>query len=143
MDKKLLTAPCGLDCFNCPTYEGNITAEGKKFVSEFLKIPVEKTPCKGCRDEKGNCKFAPDNECATWNCVQKKGVNYCFECSDFPCKLLMPTQKGAKYPHNMKVYNLCRMKLNGIDNWIEESGEIRKKYFDGKFLVGRGPVLEE
>jgi len=42
----------------------------------------------------------------------------------------------------MKVYNLCRMKLNGIDNWIEESGEIRKKYFEGKFLVGKGPVLE-
>jgi len=142
MDKRVLTAPCGLDCFNCPTYEGNISAEGKKFVSEFLKIPIEKAPCAGCRGEKGNCKFALNNECATWNCVQKKNVNYCYECTDFPCKLLMPSQKGAQYPHNMKLYNLCRMKLNGIDNWIEESGEIRKKYFDGKFLVGQGPVLE-
>jgi hypothetical protein len=143
MDKNILTAPCGLDCFNCPTYERNITAEGKKFVSDFLKIPIEEAPCKGCRGENGNCKFAPNNECATWNCVQEKGVKYCFECMEFPCKLLMPTQKGAQYPHNMKVYNLCRMKLNGIENWIEESMEIRKKYFDGKFFVGKGPVLEE
>ena len=35
MDKKILTAPCGLDCFNCPTYEGNITEEGKKSLSNI------------------------------------------------------------------------------------------------------------
>ena len=29
MDKIRLTAPCGLDCFNCPVYEGNITEEVK------------------------------------------------------------------------------------------------------------------
>jgi len=143
MDKIRLTAPCGLDCFNCPVYEGNITEEVKKQVSDSLNIPIEETPCKGCRDEKGKCKFAVNNKCATWDCVQEKGVTYCYECKDFPCEMLMPTLDGAQFPQNMKVYNLCRMKLNGIDNWIKESGEIRKKYFEGKFLVGTGPVLEK
>ena len=142
MDKKLLTAPCGLDCFNCPSYQDNITEEYKKKVSEYLKIPVEETPCKGCRDEKGNCKFAINNQCATWNCVQEKSIDYCNECADFPCDKLMPTQEGANYPHNMKLYNLCRMMLVGIDGWIEESAEIRKKYYQGKFEVGKGPVLK-
>ena len=142
MDKKALTAPCGLDCFNCPTYEENITGEGKKQLSEYLKIPPEEVPCKGCRGEKGNCKFAPDNQCATWNCIQEKGLTFCHECADFPCDKLMPTQKGSQYPHNMKVYNLCRMKSKGIDNWINESAEIRKKYYQGRFEVGKGPVLE-
>jgi hypothetical protein len=141
MNKIVLTAPCGLDCFNCPTYEGNITGEWKIRTSEFLKIPVEETPCKGCRDEKGNCKFAPNNHCTTWDCVHEKGVAYCHECTDFPCKLLMPTLQGANFPHNMKVYNLCRMKLMGIEKWIEEAPEIRKRYFEGKFEVGKGPVL--
>jgi len=63
MDKTLLTAPCGLDCFNCGAYEGNITEDYKKQFSEFLKIPVEETPCKGCRDEKGKCKWA-NGQCA-------------------------------------------------------------------------------
>ena len=143
MDKRHLTAPCGLDCFNCPTYEDNITEESKKQVSEFLKIPVEETPCKGCRDEKGNCKYGPNQQCATWNCVSVKGVSFCHECTDFPCGLLAPTQKGAAYPHNMKVYNLCRMKLIGLDGWIEESANIRKRYYNGNFLVGQGPVLDE
>ena len=143
MDKKTLTAPCGLDCFNCPTYEGNITEDGKKQVAEYLKIPPEEAPCKGCRDEQGNCKFAPNNECATWNCIQEKGFMFCHECTDFPCEKLMPTQKGSQYPHNMKVYNLCRMKYKGIDRWIEESVEIRNKYYQGKFEVGKGPILEK
>jgi hypothetical protein len=33
------------------------------------------------------------------------------------------------------------MKLNGIDAWIEESADIRKRYFEGKFVVGQGPIL--
>ena len=141
MDKKYLTAPCGLDCFNCNTYEGNITEEYKKQVSEFLKIPIEETPCKGCRDEKGNCKFGLNNQCPTWDCIQEKGLTYCFECDDFPCDKLMPTKDGVQYPHNMKMYNLCRMKSKGIEKWIEESSEIRKRYYTGKFQVGKGPVL--
>jgi len=143
MNKKRLTAPCGLDCFNCPTYEANITEDVKKQISEFLKIPVEETPCKGCRDENGHCKFGPDQKCATWDCVQEKVVSFCFVCADFPCGLLMPTQQGAAYPHNMKVYNLCRMKLIGVEAWIEESANIRKRYYEGGFLVGQGPVLKE
>ena len=143
MNKQLLTAPCGLDCFNCPSYEENITEETKKQMSEFLKIPIEETPCKGCRKESGHCMYGPDQQCATWDCVQEKGVSFCYECAAFPCSLLMPTKQGASYPHNMKVYNLCRMKLIGIDGWIEESAAIRKRYYDGKFLVGQGPVLKE
>jgi len=42
----------------------------------------------------------------------------------------------------MKVYNLCRMKLIGIDAWIEESAHIRKRYYEGDFVVGQGPILE-
>ena len=142
MDKKILTAPCGLDCFNCPSYESNMTEDTKKWVSENFRIPVENLPCKGCRVEEGKCKFTLNNECATWNCIQEKGLTFCHECVDFPCEKLMPTQKGSQFPHNMKIYNLCRMKYKGIDKWIEESVEIRNKYFQGKFEIGKGPILE-
>ena len=42
----------------------------------------------------------------------------------------------------MKIYNLCRMKTRGIEAWIEESALIRERYYEGDFIVGRGPVLE-
>ena len=28
--------------------------------------------------------------------------------------------------------------VGGFDQWIEESGEIRKRYFKEKFIVGKG-----
>ncbi len=142
MDKRELTAPCGLDCFNCPSYAGNITEEWQKRIAEYLHLPFEDAPCKGCRGENGRCKWGPSQECATWECIQAKGVEFCHECGDFPCGHLLPTKQGADFPHNMKVYNLCRMKLIGLDAWIEESATIRKRYYEGKFLVGQGPVLE-
>jgi hypothetical protein len=47
--------------------------------------------------------------------------------------------KAEMYPHNMKLYNLCRIKKIGLERWIEEeAGEIRSKYFTGKFIVGKG-----
>ncbi len=46
---------------------------------------------------------------------------------------------AALRPHNMKLYNLCRIKKIGIERWIEEeAGQIREKYFTGKFIVGKG-----
>jgi len=76
--------------------------------------------------------------------VKKKGVEFCFECGDFPCGMLQPASDGAaKYPHNMKVFNLCRIRLVGVEKWAEEEAlAIRKKYYTGKFIVGKGPVLE-
>ena len=142
MDKKYLTAPCGLECFNCDMLTENLTDEYKMRVAEYRKISPDEVACKGCRAEGGKCRYA-DFDCATWSCALEKGVDYCFECTDFPCGLLAPTMKGASYPHNMKVYSLCRMKLIGIDKWIEESATIRKRYYEGAFIVGRGPVLDE
>jgi len=141
MDRKYQTAPCGLECFNCNLQEENLTDEYKMKVAEYRKILPDEVACKGCRPEQGKCRYA-EFDCATWACVQKKGVTYCFECDEFPCGLLMPTAQGASFPHNMKVYNLCRMKLLGIDVWIEESAFIRKRYYEGKFVVGQGPILE-
>ena len=143
MDKKYLTAPCGADCFNCLSYEKNITEEFRKKVSEYLNIPIEHLPCKGCREEKGFCKIKYNQQCVTWSCAQEKGVNYCYECNDFPCVKLLPSQKGAQLLHNVKLYNLCRIKHIGIEKWFKEVEEIRKRYFDGKFIIGEGSILEE
>jgi len=141
MDMKYQIAPCGLECFNCNLHEENLTEEYKIKVAEYRKIPLEAVACKGCRAEQGKCRYA-EFDCATWACVQQKGLTYCFECDEFPCGLLAPTAKGAAFPHNMKVYNLCRMKLIGVDAWIEESAHTRRRYYEGRFIVGQGPVLD-
>jgi len=140
MDKKALTAPCGLDCFNCELFQDNLTPELVQAIHVKMGVPKEEIACHGCRQQDGKHFHLPQAGCATLDCVKEKGVDYCFTCHEFPCLFLAPTaDQAARYPHNMKVYNLCRMKKVGLDRWIEEeAGSIRKKYFKGKFVVGKG-----
>ena len=138
-NKNELTAPCGLDCFNCEIQEENLSDEFAQLIHEKIGIPKDQISCKGCRQQEGNHFHLPSGGCATLNCVKAKGVDLCCNCGNFPCALLAPISDGAtKYPHNMKIYNLCRIKNIGLENWIEEAGDIRKKYFTGQFVVGKG-----
>jgi len=140
MDKKYLTAPCGLDCFNCPLLEGNITEDIKNHMAKQLNMQPHEVVCKGCRSEEGRCKAAA--KCATYKCVQSKGHTFCYECNDFPCDFYLPTKNAAHYPHNMKLYNLCRIKLVGLDAWFNEVPEIRNRYYNGEFVQGKGPAIK-
>ncbi len=138
--KKDLVAPCGLDCFNCEIYEDNLTNKLADLIHDKAGVAREEIPCKGCRQQDGVHYHLPLEGCSTLNCVKSKGVELCCDCDDFPCVLLGPLAEGAdRYPHNMKVYNLCRIKKIGFERWIEdEAGQIRKKYFTETFVVGKG-----
>jgi len=141
-DKVALTAPCGIDCFNCELLEGNLTESLAESVHARTGVPKEAIACKGCREQNGKHFHLPAEGCATLNCVQAKGVGLCCECDEFPCALLAPVaDQAGRFPHNMKVYNLCRIRAVGIERWAdEEASSIRKKYFEGTFAVGRGQV---
>jgi len=143
-DKIALTAPCGLDCFNCELYEENVTTKLVDLIHDKLNIPKQDIPCKGCRQQDGKHYHLPAEGCATLDCVKARGVALCCECEAFPCPYLAPTADGAeRYPHNMKMYNLCRINQVGLERWVEEAGEIRHRYFKGKFAVGRGQADKE
>ncbi|MCP4216702.1 MAG: DUF3795 domain-containing protein [bacterium] len=139
-DKKELTAPCGLDCFNCLIQEDNLTDEFAQMMHEKIGVPIEAIACKGCRQQDGKHFHLGPNSCPTLDCAKSKNVDLCCDCDSFPCALLAPTADGAaQYPHNYKLYNLCRIKKVGLEQWIEkEAGDIRKKYFTAEFVVGKG-----
>ncbi len=129
-----ITAPCGIDCFNCELFEDNITEEFAVKMAEATKIPKEHLSCKGCQGDH-QCVFLDleGKECKTKKCAAEKNVEYCFECTDFPCELLMPLADGAaRLPHNIKLYNLCTMKKIGVDAWKDKAKDIRKTYFGTK-----------
>ncbi|MFC1476958.1 DUF3795 domain-containing protein [candidate division KSB1 bacterium] len=136
-----LTSFCGIDCFNCDYFVDNITDESVAFLSKHMDIDKEKVACKGCRIEEGcHMLFA---ECKGCECVKEKGVDFCFECEEFPCEGFQPVAADAdKYSHNMKLYNSCRIQKIGLERWAkEEAKTIREKYFKGKYIVGRGVIL--
>jgi hypothetical protein len=141
MDVKSVTAPCGMDCFNCPMFVLNITEEFKLKISGLAQCPPEEVPCSGCRLQ-GSCGVMM-KDCKTLSCVNKKGLEFCSDCSSFPCEYLQPCASRADViPHNMKLYNLCRIKTVGLEAWAKESPDIRKRYYSGSMVLGEGPVLK-
>jgi hypothetical protein len=137
-DKKLLTAPCGLGCFICFLYENNLTDDLAEMIHKKMGVPKAEIACKGCRIQNGKHFHLPQG-CATLDCAKAKGVHFCSDCTDFPCAYLAPVAElAAERPHNMKLYNLCRIKKVGLERWIEEAEQINKKYFSAKFMVGKG-----
>lgn len=131
-----MTAPCGLDCFNCIVYLANENEELREKISNKTGVPAEKAVCKGCRNEHGKCPILPV-ECHVFPCAEKKGVKFCFECQDFPCDHLQPyADKAHEVPHNTKVYNLCLIKKMGLESWAKDKAKsVKREYFSGKWKL--------
>lgn len=140
-EREKLVAPCGLDCGRCEFY----LSKHDKDILEYLVskgIPKTILPCNGCRNIDGKCPIVK-TDCATYNCTKSKGVDFCFDCNEFPCSMLNPTADRANIlPHNLKVFNLCTIKRDGLENFIDHSGKIKLSYYKGKMVIGKGPILE-
>jgi hypothetical protein len=133
-------APCGLHCGKCYAFVdgdirrnssllkeslGNFDIYAQRFTDlidepVFKKYPEFKdlldyfvsVDCKGCRKEK--CKIFKD--CKVRECHEKKGVDYCFQCSDFPCN-----QTGFdEHLQKRSVEINTQMKEIGVDKYYEE-----------------------
>lgn len=138
MDYLNMTAPCGLDCFNCPMYMASMNEGLRKKIAENLKIPEEIAQCRGCRNEGGIMAFMKMKEpCNVYRCIEEKGIDLCSDCSDFPCDHLHPyADKASAVPHNTKVFNLCLIKKMGLEEWAaEKAKDVKDTYFKGKFKL--------
>ncbi|SFG93519.1 Protein of unknown function [Desulfotomaculum arcticum] len=140
-----LVAPCGTHCADCGAYKVKDAPSMREAVAkrlQNLQINWKGVPCPGCRSVGGNCQFI-DGICATYTCVTGRGLDFCFECPDFPCAKLNPAADWADVlPHNIKLFNLCCIKEQGLANWLEKASEIRQRYYQGKMIIGKGPQLE-
>lgn len=140
-----LTAPCGLDCFNCPLYLANDNEELRKQLQAGALtaghgLPDEGSVCKGCRRENGNC--APRRAlglepCKVLKCISSKDIESCADCSDFPCDNLHPyAEFSSTFEHNVKVFNLALIRKMGLEKWArEKTKSVRDTYFNQKFDI--------
>ncbi|MBN2694670.1 DUF3795 domain-containing protein [bacterium] len=101
----LLFAPCGMNCMVCYVH---------------LK---DKKPCSGCRlNDDGkpeHCK-----KCKIKSCIQKKGLTYCYECSEFPCKQIKSLEKSYNKRYNLSLIDNSKM--------IQKEGMIVFKMYERK-----------
>ena len=138
MDYRQMTAPCGIDCFNCAMYAARKNDELRRKIAKNMNLTFEDAVCDGCRTQQGMCSAHSLLEsCNVYKCITKKGLDFCFECADFPCDFLHPYADQASIrPHNTKIFNLCLMKKMGVETWAEKKAKkVRDTYFKEKFKL--------
>ena len=138
MDYLKMTAPCGLDCFNCPMCLARDNESLKTALAKKLNIPVDKVTCEGCRSERGSppCHDL-GGPCQVYRCIEQRGIDFCFECPEFPCDYLHPyADRVMEVPHNTKMFNLCLIKKMGLEAWAKNKAKsVKQTYFKGKWRI--------
>ncbi len=133
-------APCGLHCGKCFAFKngdiGNYSHKLEKSLGEFdvyakrfvelIDEPIFSNypefkemlnyltlpQCGGCRNEK--CKLFKG--CKVRECSEKKNVDFCFECSEFPCN----NTGFDKHLHSRSVIINKRLKERGVKEYYNE-----------------------
>lgn len=131
-------APCGLDCVRCADYEhGEIKQLSTKLLQalsnnygrvakmksdkkpayqnyscfEEILISFSRASCSGCRGDNILCPI----ECTAKNCYKDKGIDFCFQCNEYPCDRQF---SGGLRDRWMKINN--RMKEIGVVEYYYE-----------------------
>jgi hypothetical protein len=139
-----LLTPCGYCCLSCPVYVESTCTDELALQKDVIRsnLPIEKVRgmCAGCRPTQG--RPHGDVLCETFDCcVNKKGLDFCYECEDFPCLKLAPISAGAEIRrHNTKVYNLLMLKKLGMEEYIKQSSDILTRWVRGSTPTFGGDV---
>lgn len=89
-DKKIM-AVCGILCNECDIFKASSDPEkAQKIIDWFKKnnrdVKPEDIVCLTCRGDRTK-HWSPD--CPILKCcVDEKGLEYCYECDEFPCEVI-------------------------------------------------------
>ena len=99
-----LFSACGLNCGLCPRFH---TAGSSK--------------CPGCSGEGFSSKHPG---CGVLSCCQRKGIEFCFECEEFPCiKYDGADESDSFISHFSQMKDLKKAESSGISEYIKELNE--------------------
>ena len=133
-----LAAPCGLYCGACPVFRATASGDSASLqrIAQTMDVSPEQVNCLGCLAEKGRPKILEGRVCPTYRCcIEQKGLQFCYQCQDFPCLKLAPCADRAQIlPHNNKVYNLVLMQKLGLEEWLNMAQELWRQYFTDKWI---------
>lgn len=98
-------APCGMNCMVC-----------------YKHCDVKK-PCAGClAGDDGKPEHC--RKCRIKDCIQEKGLTFCFECGAFPCKRIKSLEKSYNKRYGASlVQNSLFVKANGLTAFMEQQLE--------------------
>ncbi len=94
-------APCGMNCMVCYKHLG-------------------KRACPGCLSG-GENKPEHCRVCMIKSCTEAKGVRYCFQCGEFPCKQLKALDKSYRVRYGTSLVELgLSARAEGIEECLRD-----------------------
>lgn len=119
--EKKLAAVCGLFCPACTVFIASTDEpERLRVLSERFGVEIQEMECHGCRSEKRGLYC--NKVCKMTACASEKGVDFCSECSEYPCTDLKTFQ--SQMPHRIELWeSLDRIKEAGFESWYVEMVE--------------------
>lgn len=115
---KRLSAVCGLFCPACTVFIGTREdPERLRVIAGRAQKPVEEVQCDGCRSER-RCFYCRE-KCRMGRCAEERGVDFCGECTEYPCGDLRTFQ--AEMPHRIELWKSQeRIQEVGYETWYAE-----------------------
>lgn len=101
----VMFALCGMNCMVC------------------YKHCYHKKPCGGCRNsDKGKPEHC--RKCRIKDCIREKGLVYCFECPEHPCRLIKNLERSynRRYQTSL-VGNSGFASRHGLEMFMEREKE--------------------
>lgn len=103
-------AYCGLYCAACPSYMATQRGDCKE---------LGLVECKGCKSDTLTGEWCKD--CALKKCAREKGLDFCYECKEYPCESLENFKTDKMYPYHGEVYDYMKsIKKLGKTTWLDE-----------------------
>ena len=102
--ENIMFAPCGMNCAVCYKHVG---------------IRKSGTPCEGClKSDLGKPEHC--RACKIKNCAQGRGYTRCYECAEFPCKLIKNLEKSYNKRYNVSLLENSRTaKEKGVIEFLK------------------------
>ena len=136
-----ILAPCGLNCRKCMANAAgdikkhsmelqNLLGSFDRYAQRFQSfMPVfenypqfkellayfSEADCQGCRS--GQCIY---HGCGVMKCIPEKGVDFCFQCDEFPCE---KTNFDGDLKRRWMEMN-TRMQQTGVEAYYEEIKDV-------------------
>lgn len=105
----IMFAPCGMNCMLC-----------------YKHCYTVKKPCPGCLTSDQAGKPEHCRKCKIKDCVNSKGLSYCYECPEYPCRQIKYLEKSYNTRYNTSLVENCKfVKSKGLVKFMEHQ---KQKY---------------
>jgi len=105
---------CGLYCGACDTLLANERDEVNKLAIKW-KRKLKELICHGCKSA-SHAIFC--QKCNIRKCAVSKKVDFCYQCKDYPCKLIIHFRYDNSPHHSVVLKNLAIIKQIGVSKWL-------------------------